>query len=235
MNEDGVEVKVLADGTKQWLLYGVLHRDDGPAVEFPTGEQWWFQYGKEHRDDGPAIIRPNGSNQWFRDGKCHREDGPAIERADGWAEWWLNGERWFDGPTILARQKAATALALGLPKNDGVEIKVESDGTKQWLRYGVLHRDDGPAVERPDGETRWYQFGKEHREGGPAIERADGSKEWLRHGKHHREDGPATESRLNTPRWYLNGEDWPDGPSVVARRKAEQARALKMAQSFKPK
>jgi len=40
---------------------------------------------------------------------------------------------------------------------------------------------------------------------------------------------------LVTPRWYLNGEDWPDGPSVVARRKAEKARAMKMTPSPKPK
>ncbi len=118
-------------------------------------------------------------------------------------------------------------------EEDGVEVKVQDDGTVLFFLYGVLHRDHGPAVIGPGGEKRWYQFGKEHREDGPAIERADGSKEWFRHGKHHREDGPATESRYTTPRWYLNGEDWPDGPSVVARRKAEKARALKM-KPFKP-
>ncbi|HEV2175166.1 MAG TPA: hypothetical protein VGT24_04895 [Candidatus Acidoferrales bacterium] len=120
-------------------------------------------------------------------------------------------------------------------EDDGVEIKVRADGTKLWLLYGVLHRDDGPAAESPDGDRRWYQYGRLHREDGPAIERPDGSKEWFREGKHHREDGPATEGRYTTPRWYLNGEDWPDGPSVVARQKAEKARALKMTPSQKPK
>jgi hypothetical protein len=117
---------------------------------------------------------------------------------------------------------------------DEPEIKVESDGTKLWYLYGVLHRDDGPAVQRPDGDKRWYQYGQLHREDGPAIERPDGSKEWLRYGKHHREDGPATVSRNGSERWYLNGEDWPNGPTVVARRKAEKARALKMKPAMKP-
>ena len=116
---------------------------------------------------------------------------------------------------------------------DGVEIKLV-DGRKLWYLYGVLHRDGGPAVEGTGGEQHWYQFGKHHREGGPAIVRHDGSKEWLRDGKHHREDGPATEGPLSTPRYYLNGEEWYDGPSVIARRKAEKARALKPKPAFKP-
>jgi hypothetical protein len=120
-------------------------------------------------------------------------------------------------------------------EDDGVEIKVEPDGTALFFLYGVLHRDNGPAVIRPEGDKRWYQFGKLHRDDGPAIIRPDGSKEWFRYGKHHREDGPATESQLGTPRWYLNGEDWPDGPSVVARQKAEKARALKAKPSIKPR
>ena len=76
-------------------------------------------------------------------------------------------------------------------EENGVEIKVERDGTRLWYLHGVLHRGDGPAVEWPEGDRRWYQFGKEHREDGPAIERVNGTKEWFRNGKHHRDDGPA--------------------------------------------
>lgn len=112
-------------------------------------------------------------------------------------------------------------------EDDGVEIKEQPDGTILFYRYGVLHRDGGPAVVGPYGEERWYRFGKEHREDGPAIVRADGSKEWLRDGKHHREDGPAVERADGSGRWYLNGEDWSDGPAIVARRKAEKFRAMK--------
>lgn len=36
-------------------------------------------------------------------------------------------------------------------END-VEIKIERDGTWLWYLHGVLHCDDGPAVERPEGE-----------------------------------------------------------------------------------
>ena len=108
--EDGEEIKVQRDGAKHWYRHGVLHRDDGPAVERPGGEKWWFQFGKEHREDGPAIERADGSKQWFRDGLCHCEDGPAIESADGSKEYWLNGEKWEDGASIIARRKAGRPL-----------------------------------------------------------------------------------------------------------------------------
>ena len=36
------------------------------------------------------------------------------------------------------------------------EIKVSSDGTKEWYLNGKLHREDGPAIERSDGSKSWY-------------------------------------------------------------------------------
>ena len=35
------------------------------------------------------------------------------------------------------------------------------DGTKLWYLNGKLHREDGPAAERPDGTKAWYLNGKE--------------------------------------------------------------------------
>ena len=44
-----------------------------------------------HREDGPAIEYANGNKQWCRNGQLHREDGPAIEYANGCKQWWING------------------------------------------------------------------------------------------------------------------------------------------------
>jgi hypothetical protein len=44
-----------------------------------------------------------------------------------------------------------------------------ANGTKIWYLNGLLHREDGPAIERPDGV-------------GPM---ADGSKEWFLDGKRY--------------------------------------------------
>lgn len=57
-----------ADGVKRYIK-GVLHREDGPAVEYPNGLKLWFVDGELHRTDGPAIECPNGVNGWFLKGK----------------------------------------------------------------------------------------------------------------------------------------------------------------------
>jgi hypothetical protein len=84
-----------ADGRKEWILNGNLHRVDGPAIEYANGRKQWFLNGEFHRVDGPAIEYANGRKDWYLNGKRHREDGPAIEYADGEKQWWLNDKHVF--------------------------------------------------------------------------------------------------------------------------------------------
>lgn len=60
---------ILGDGTRKWYSYGQLHRENGPAIEYPNGDRDWYCDGKLHREDGPAIERANGSHQYWRDGE----------------------------------------------------------------------------------------------------------------------------------------------------------------------
>ena len=71
----------------------ILHREDGPSVEYKNGMKEWHRNGKLHREDGPAVIYAFGSKEWYRDGKCHRDDGPAVEWNDGTKYWYLDGTR----------------------------------------------------------------------------------------------------------------------------------------------
>ena len=52
-------------GTKRWHLNGSLHREDGPAVEYPGGDKQWYLNDKLHREDGPAVEHANGGKRWF--------------------------------------------------------------------------------------------------------------------------------------------------------------------------
>jgi len=45
-----------------------------------------------HRLDGPAVEYVDGSKAWYVNGKCHRTDGPAYEDTAGTKEWWVDGE-----------------------------------------------------------------------------------------------------------------------------------------------
>lgn len=49
--------------------YKILHRENGPAVEYTTGDKFWYQNGQMHRTDGPAVIRANGNKFWFINGE----------------------------------------------------------------------------------------------------------------------------------------------------------------------
>ena len=70
----------------------ILHREDGPAIEFADGDKCWYLNGKRHRIDGPAFEYTDGSKYWYLNDKSHRIDGPAVEYADGTKDWWLNDQ-----------------------------------------------------------------------------------------------------------------------------------------------
>ena len=63
------------------------------------------------------------------------------------------------------------------------EVKVYTNGHKEWYINGKLHREDGPAVEWNDGTKSWWLNNKRHREDGPAVEYSDGYKDWYLNGK----------------------------------------------------
>jgi hypothetical protein len=66
----------------------ILHRKDGPAVEFVNGTKVWMRFGELHREDGPAMEHATGDVEYYQRGMCHRVDGPAVEFYDGYVEWW---------------------------------------------------------------------------------------------------------------------------------------------------
>ena len=59
------------DGTtsSEHDLTKILHRIDGPAVEFAGGDKEWHVDGKLHRIDGPAVEFANGDKLWHIDNK----------------------------------------------------------------------------------------------------------------------------------------------------------------------
>ena len=46
----------------------ILHRTDGPAIEYPDGNKQWVVNGKLHRLDGPATVYPSGFGLWYVNG-----------------------------------------------------------------------------------------------------------------------------------------------------------------------
>jgi len=77
-------------------------------------------------------------------------------------------------------------------------------GDIEYRLDGKLHREDGPAVERPDGTRCWHQHGELHREDGPAVEFPNGDKYWCLRGEYHRVGGPAIESQHCGRQYWLH-------------------------------
>ena len=89
-------VTVDAKGTTRWYKDAkgtVLHRTDGPAIEWADGDKEWYLDGQHHRTDGPAVEWVDGYKAWFLNGQRHRTTGAAIEYTDGYKVWYLNGEQ----------------------------------------------------------------------------------------------------------------------------------------------
>lgn len=61
-------VKVFPDA-KRWYLDELLHREDGPAIEYTNGDKYWWLNGKLHRENGPAVEWSNGDKYWFLNGE----------------------------------------------------------------------------------------------------------------------------------------------------------------------
>ena len=83
---------------------------------------------------------------------------------------------------------------------------IDKDGTERWIKDGLLHREDGPAIIEKDGTEYWYKDGKWHREDGPAIIEKDGTEYWYKNNLRHREGGPAIIYPDDTEYYYLYGK-----------------------------
>jgi hypothetical protein len=116
-------VEVDGKGTKSWYLNGLLHREDGPAIEYANGTKFWYLNDEPHREDGPAIEYADGTKYWYLNGDRHRIDGPAIEYADGTKYWYLNDKE-LPEEEFNARTKTKELTINEIESLLGYKIKV---------------------------------------------------------------------------------------------------------------
>ena len=71
-----------SDGNQFYFLDNLLHREDGPAVEYTHGLKNWYIHGKLHREDGPAIEWPGHlvKEWWYNDVKIATSSQEEFER-----------------------------------------------------------------------------------------------------------------------------------------------------------
>ena len=109
------------DGTTSYYYDNtkILHKEDGPAAIYDSGDKFWYIDNKLHRIDGPAVERANGDKYWYIDGKLHRIDGPAVEYAmlSGAANksWYIDDQHYTEEDfNKLIREVKQLPLAMSL-------------------------------------------------------------------------------------------------------------------------
>ena len=72
-------------GTTYFYKNSLLHREDGPAIEYMDGTKRWYKNGFLHREDGPAIEYADGKKDWYLDDKCYGDDDDFTN--DSWIKF----------------------------------------------------------------------------------------------------------------------------------------------------
>ncbi len=60
---------ITTSGIKKFLFEDKLHREDGPAVIYPSGREEYFRHGKHHNVNGHAVIYQNGTTEYYFEGE----------------------------------------------------------------------------------------------------------------------------------------------------------------------
>ena len=120
-------VTVDEEGTTRWYKdtkCKVLHRDDGPAIEWTSGDIEWWQEGQLHRENDPAVEYADGTKRWYWRGLKHRENGPAVEYSNGYKEWWINGKQMTEAEFLAATQPLVELTVADVEKLLGKRVKI---------------------------------------------------------------------------------------------------------------
>jgi len=171
------------------------------AAYLPTREGYDLR-----RVAGDVVFRHDKDGCTYKNGVLHSYDDQPALVTEKEKIWYLNGERHRD---------------CDLP------AVIEKDGTKQWWRYGKLHRDDGKAaiIYTDYDESLWYKNGVLHRDYDlPAAIYLGGTEGWYKNGKKHRDgDLPAYVEGESYKQWYKDDQLHRDGdlPAVIMTRDAD--------------
>jgi hypothetical protein len=61
-----------------------------------SGMTYYWKDNELHREDGPAVEWPDGSSIWVYNGRQHRLDGPAkhilVSNKIWYDTWWVDGK-----------------------------------------------------------------------------------------------------------------------------------------------
>ena len=87
----------------------------------------WYKDAKckiLHRENGPAIEWADGTKLWYQNGLRHRTDGAAVEFLDGGKAWFINGEGLTEAEFLAATQPTVEMTVADVEKLVGKRVKI---------------------------------------------------------------------------------------------------------------
>ena len=136
--------------------FGLSHRNKGNViVECYNGDRIYYCGDQIHREGDQPAIDCVHMKAWLHDGEPDRKNGPAVQM---YGTIWLTPDMKFDKELIRCPD---TFIKL-----DTSQVSVNCGHF--YYQHGLLHREDGPAVDLGFAQL-WYIHGQLHRIGGPAV------------------------------------------------------------------
>jgi uncharacterized protein YlzI (FlbEa/FlbD family) len=208
------------NGTKLWYQSGIIHREDGPAVEWPDGfTKKYYMNGKELSQESwqEKVDKINGKNNKgsnkmkliHSDGKIEEKDlipdnfTGIVEYRDRTKEWYQDGKRHrLDGPAVEWSSEFESYYINGkcfLTQKSWQE-EVDKINKKSLNKIKLIHSDG--KIEEVDNDCKFNVLNCFT----GVVECSNGSKYWYQNGKLHRLDGPAVEWSNGDKSYYINGK-----------------------------
>jgi len=144
MKQNEPKLEIDEDGNKRWYLNCLLHREDGPAVEWASGIKCWYLNGQRHRKDGPAIEYADGNKFWWVNGV------PLTEEEFNQK---MNKQKKDIMPLVIEDLKKRTEKGI---KEYGEPLKAHNGRDALWDAYEEaldLVQYLRQAIEERDGST----------------------------------------------------------------------------------
>lgn len=141
------------NGYRSFWKKGLLHNESGPA-RFSRGiyhghdpTEWYLEGDLLSREDWmeetqfSGVIDFGGRREQIVKGQIHREDGPAVEYKNGVVSWWFEGR-----PMGFSEWGLCTGFS-GVVEVGAKDWMDDRGQEKLYFEKGLLHREDGPAIE----------------------------------------------------------------------------------------
>jgi hypothetical protein len=137
---------VIGNGRKEWWFNGLLHREDGPAIEYDNGRVKYWIHGVPHEEGIGGRLTPRDPEEWRQDVLGDLTEGKMPK---DFFEQWMDG--WFKDEVLqegeVTREKAKIMDTINHDLAAKIVVQAQETGLKVEANY-IDDIDDAiqPAV-----------------------------------------------------------------------------------------